>query len=469
MFTTSLAIRAAGLLGRRQTRRSFLQRVAVVGSALSVDGLNYVLRPGTAYASVCGSGASCASGWTALCCTINHGVNQCPPGSFAAGWWKADGARLCGGKARYYVDCQAKCTKCHCRRGAHFCDRSCWNCKPHCAHAGTCDERHVCRNVFRYGQCHQEIGCSGPVMCRAISCTPPWKWESCTRSSATDDFTRTHSAPCLPTHWSPMQKRYADIGSQASPLGASAGPERRGTRGTVQRYQHGRMYHVDTVGTHFILGKMAHKYVSLGETTSPLGLPTSDTRDNASGIGQHNLFQHGAIHASHRTGAHAVWGPVFAAWSAAGMASSPLGLPITDTRTNADGTGQHNDFQQGTIYYSRAYGAQIVPAIVLAIWDDHQRETGPLGYPTADVTDIPDGLGQMQAFEYGVVDIATPAGTHGVWGPIFTTWVNQYGRETGSLGCPISDVYTVDPTHDRCDFQNGSLVLDTTTGAVTRS
>lgn len=211
MFTTSLANRAAALLSRRQTRRSFLQRVAVVGSAVSVSGLDYVLRPGTAYASVCGSGASCASGWTALCCTINHGVNQCPPGSFAAGWWKADGARLCGGKARYYIDCQARCTKCHCRHGSHFCGRECWNCKPHCAH-GTCDERHVCRNVFRYGQCHQEIGCSGPVVCRQISCTPPWTFEKCSTATAIDNNTVTHSAECLPSAYTAIQRRFTAIG-----------------------------------------------------------------------------------------------------------------------------------------------------------------------------------------------------------------------------------------------------------------
>src|SRR4051812_22537974 len=431
MFTTSFVDTAAGWLARRPTRRSFLQRVAVVGSALSVGGLDYVLRPGTAYASGCGSGASCASGWTALCCTVNHGVNQCPPGSFAAGWWKADGAHLCGGKARYYIDCPGRCTKCGCG-GGHFCAQHCWNCKPHCAHGGGCDERHVCRNVFRYGQCHQEIGCSGPVWCRAISCTPPWEWESCSKSSATDDFTRTHSAPCMPTHWTAMQRRYVQLGSQASALGASAGPERHAPHGTVQNYQHGKMYHADSVGTHFVLGALAHKYVNLGESTSDLGLPTSDTRDDASDSGRHNLFQHGSIHSSHRTGAHAVWGPVFQAWSSAGLAKSSLGLPISDTRTNADGVGQHADFETGTIYYSPTYGAHTVFEAALAIWNAHARDIGPLGYPTADLPDLPSGLGQTQSFEHGVIDIATPVGTHGVWGPIFDTWVSQYGRETGS-------------------------------------
>ena len=100
-----------GWLEKRTSRRGFLIRAGVVGSALAVDPSGYVLKPGTAYASVCGPGASCTSGWTVFCATINHGSNSCPPGSIAAGWWKADGASLCGGKARYIVDCNATC---HC-------------------------------------------------------------------------------------------------------------------------------------------------------------------------------------------------------------------------------------------------------------------------------------------------------------------------------------------------------------------
>ena len=40
--------------GRRSSRRSFLVKSAVVGSALAVNPLRYLLRPGTAYAAVCG-------------------------------------------------------------------------------------------------------------------------------------------------------------------------------------------------------------------------------------------------------------------------------------------------------------------------------------------------------------------------------------------------------------------------------
>ncbi|MEO5680243.1 MAG: twin-arginine translocation signal domain-containing protein [Acidimicrobiales bacterium] len=180
-LTERLVERASGALDRRTDRRSVLQAAAVVGSALATGGVGYILRPGTAYASVCGDGASCTSGWTAFCCTV-HGANTCPPYSFAAGWWKIDASPFCSGAARYIVDCNATCpTQCSC----------------HCA-SGTCDERRVCCNQFRYGQCNTQIACYGPVVCRIALCTAPWIWSSkCTTTSRTDNRTVTHNAPCL--------------------------------------------------------------------------------------------------------------------------------------------------------------------------------------------------------------------------------------------------------------------------------
>ena len=55
---------------RGHTRRSFLTRVAVGGSALAVNPFGFILKPGTAYASVCGDGAACGAGQAA---TRNRG------------------------------------------------------------------------------------------------------------------------------------------------------------------------------------------------------------------------------------------------------------------------------------------------------------------------------------------------------------------------------------------------------------
>ncbi|MGH8860565.1 MAG: twin-arginine translocation signal domain-containing protein [Jatrophihabitantaceae bacterium] len=171
------------LARRTPSRRGFLAAATVGGAALAVDPVGYLTKPQSAYASVCGPGARCNEGWSAMCCSINNGHNACPPGTFAGGWWKADRSSYCGGAARYYIDCNAS-------RGSH------WRC--HC-NTGSCDQRRVACNIFRYGQCNTQIPGVTAVVCRQISCRPPWELypNACGRSSATDNATAEHNAPCL--------------------------------------------------------------------------------------------------------------------------------------------------------------------------------------------------------------------------------------------------------------------------------
>ena len=116
------------------SRRGLLAGTAVVGSALAVDPRGYVLTPRAAYSTICGPGNTAAQRLDSVfCCTVNKGVNACPPGTFAAGWWKAADSSWCGGGYRYFIDCNAKCSKCSSGcAGDHICDRTCWNCS--CGH-----------------------------------------------------------------------------------------------------------------------------------------------------------------------------------------------------------------------------------------------------------------------------------------------------------------------------------------------
>jgi hypothetical protein len=118
-----------------------------------------------------------------MCCSINNGHNTCPPNTFAGGWWKADRSSYCGGAARYYIDCNAN-------PGSNF---SC-----HC-NKTSCDHRRVACNIFRYGQCNTQIKGTTAVVCRQISCRPPWEVYPghCGKTSATDNNTAQHTAPCL--------------------------------------------------------------------------------------------------------------------------------------------------------------------------------------------------------------------------------------------------------------------------------
>ena len=199
---STLVDSVSSFLARRTDRRGFLHKTAVVGSALAVTPSQYVLRPGTAYAAVCSCsgrtcscGSRCCDGYTEFCCTKN-GVNRCPAGSIMAGWWKVDGSGFCGGRPRYYMDCNAPCGGCGCGSSG-LCAGSCSGTPCGCAGAN-CNNRKTGCTRFRYGQCNQGTRCVGPIICRVISCQPPWTFDrTCTTAPATDNATRSHDAACL--------------------------------------------------------------------------------------------------------------------------------------------------------------------------------------------------------------------------------------------------------------------------------
>jgi hypothetical protein len=174
-------------------RRSFLLRVAVVGSALVAAPLRYILYPGTALAAVVGpwdcDGGDCTDGYTGFCCEINQGLNACPTGTFAGGWWMCTdytGRNLCSEQhVRYYVDCNALPGPGYpggCRCGG-----------------GSCSNRRINCNVFRYGQCNTQVDGTTAVVCRMVVCENPSSISDlhCSASLAIDNAVCGHDTPCL--------------------------------------------------------------------------------------------------------------------------------------------------------------------------------------------------------------------------------------------------------------------------------
>jgi hypothetical protein len=197
---TTVIERLATGLESALSRRSFFNRAALVGTAVAAGkGVDLVLRPGTAYARVCGCGgqrcdcgSKCCNGYTAFCCTVNDGANYCPPNTVMGGWWKADTSSFCGGGPRYYMDCNATCT---CGSGA-FCSADCDSTNCGCAN-GSCGEWRTGCVTFRYGQCNQDVAPIGRIVCRMVACVPPWEIDpTCTTASARDNNTAEHNAPC---------------------------------------------------------------------------------------------------------------------------------------------------------------------------------------------------------------------------------------------------------------------------------
>jgi len=183
----------------------------------------------------------CCDGYTEFCCTIT-GSNTCPAGTVAAGWWKADGSGFCGGGPRYYIDCNVV-------PGQHPCDCGCAN--------GDCGNRKACCTRFRYGQCHQEMPEVGAIMCRVVTCTPPWVFDStCTTSTATDNNTARHDAACLHRAFMPTDP----------PISADAGWV---GFGVFRLYYTVLGRHPDPDGYAFVMSKVAQGWV-LGDVAEYL-------------------------------------------------------------------------------------------------------------------------------------------------------------------------------------------------------
>jgi hypothetical protein len=183
---------AAKLIDRKSSRRGFLARAALVGSALTVSPLRYLLHPVDAWAVIrpgnCSSG-KCLDGYTAFCCEINKGRNTCPSHTYVAGWWKCTAYRghgVCDKEGvRYYVDCNRK-------PGERF-PGGC-----HCAN-NNCNQRRVDCNHFRYGQCNTQVKGTTEVACRVIVCKHPASISrfNCNRTLKIDNATCSHDAGCL--------------------------------------------------------------------------------------------------------------------------------------------------------------------------------------------------------------------------------------------------------------------------------
>jgi Methylamine utilisation protein MauE len=191
-----LADRAVGSLGalleRRTDRRGLLARATLAGTALAVAPIRYLVRPGDAWARIvpgdCGGGL-CSDGYSAFCCQIQHGNNRCPPNTYPAGWWMCTsykGSGLCAAEGvRFYIDCN--------RTPGTVFPGGC-----QCAN-GSCDERRVDCNHFRYGQCNTQVSGTTEVVCRLIVCQNPATIEgmNCNQTLAIDNRVCYHEAECL--------------------------------------------------------------------------------------------------------------------------------------------------------------------------------------------------------------------------------------------------------------------------------
>jgi hypothetical protein len=459
-------------------------RTALFGSAVAMDVKSFALTPGSAYDSVCGTLASCDDAFTAFCCTINHGANLCPSGTFVGGWWMADRSPYCRGDARYYVDCNgAADTR--------------WSC--HCSDSPTCDKRKVACNVFRYGNCNADIANDHtPVVCRVVTCTPPWVWDSgCTKATFVDDITGSQSAPCLPGPWpSRVEIAWSDLGGAGGPLGPEVTRVRRlpDGDGTWQQFRDGAIYDVGWLGLCVVkepvwsvvkgqlgrdgIGYPAHDLVALPEENgwaqAFVNRSRGRTFEDAEAVGTPSL------------GTHLVTGAVLAKWHELDAQSGVLGFPTSDTKATEDGLGTFGLFEKqshrhlryrGAIVAHPATGPHELHGVIYAKWVSLGGQSSPLGLPISDEEPVGPGAALnrfavpigTETTSIGAIVFTRQFGAHAVWGAIAVSW-QLSNAQVGPLGYPITDVKpTPDGIGAYARFGPLEGETDTTGGAVVSS
>ena len=421
-FAQRLVHRVSSRLGGSTTsRRSFLTRTAVLGSAMAVGPIDFIMKPNSAYGYLCGT---CTDGWTAFCCTINNGANSCPPGSFIAGWWKADNAAYCCGSARYIIDCNATCpTKCSCR----------------CA-GGSCDGRRTCCAQFRYGQCHTEIACYGPVVCRVATCTVPWKYDpSCTTTSRTDNRTVDHGAPCLTTDCgTPISKKYQALGGARGFLGRNTVTERAiaDGRGRYAGYAGGNIYWTATTGAYEVHGGLLDEYRRAGGPEA-VGYPTADTRTSGNGVWRYTNLETGRLYYKRNGGdTVGIYDPFFTKHEKLSGIYGSLGYPLSNARRSGDKRSTYQNFSTGRLYSVDGRMVEIHGA-VYTFHEANAGVYGVYGYPLGDLAPVGDGQGKVQRFEGGWVWYSARTNARGLYGNVLDRYLAN-GAQAGYLKYPTT-------------------------------
>ncbi len=419
--------KVASMLDRhRPNRRGFLAGVAVAGSAVALDPWGFLVEDAAAYDVVCGREADCYSGWTAFCCSVN-GKNTCPPGSYPAGWWKADNSGFCCGKPRYYIDCNRK----------HGDPR--WK-TPYCA-SGSCDQRAVATNHFRYGNCHLEVpalAVETVVVCRVVTCMPPWEWDpACSRSSRTSNATATHNAPCLTNDCSgDVEKLWSSLGGATGILGRRIAEEQpTPPRGFRTLYANGAIYRENRT-VREVHGSLWSAYRARGAHGGALGYPLTSTFTTTDGRSKMNKFEHGGIVANPGKGTFVLTGPVYERWLAVG-ATRLFGAPITDSKVARDGATTFAKFtNSASIFHRPDGGTWEMHGKIHERWFAHQPARA-LGYPITDVTRSADGRSHHVKFDNGIM-VSTGDGTPWIlMGPVYDKWLAM--GATRLLGAPTTD------------------------------
>ncbi|WP_072690977.1 hypothetical protein [Rhodococcus marinonascens] len=130
--------------------------------------------------------------------------------------------------------------------------------------------------------------------------------------------------------------------------------------------------------------------------------------------------------------------PVPNAIAAKRAVSEWLGDKLTEAieLPTPDGRGRYAEYEHGHIYWTPEYGAHPIPEELFITYTALGWETGSLGYPVGDHSELEGGL--VQSFERGTLYRKTGKWGFYVAGPIGERW-KRAGFQEGLLGWPVSN------------------------------
>lgn len=267
----------------------------------------------------------------------------------------------------------------------------------------------------------------------------------------------TKTATPIQTYWEGRQ--------QASPLGDVTRIETPYGQGSWATFSGGA-----AVTDHPAFGfRVLPKSLASGWPGPQLGWPTQSVRTLPDGRGQavDLVAEDGygsTLIAGPRTSAAWVGGPIRDKWLAMGGVTSTAGYPTRSQGPVGDRVGAFAEFQDGSILWSAATGAQWLSSVHRAEWWRRGGAVGPARYPTRSSAPVGDSRGSFAEFQEGSILSTPTTGTH--W--ISSTHRAEWWRLGGALSPAGYPTRASGPVGDGrgtfAEFEDGSILSTATTG-----
>ncbi|MGN6406661.1 LGFP repeat-containing protein, partial [Sinomonas sp.] len=264
-----------------------------------------------------------------------------------------------------------------------------------------------------------------------------------------------------------IRQRWQQMGFENGILGYPTSETIGGLRngGSFQNYEGGAIMWSPTTGAHESVGPIRDRWGQLGFEGGSLGYPVSNVIGGLRNGGSFQNYEGGAIMWSPTTGAQESVGPIRVRWGQLGFEGGSLGYPVSNVIGGLRNGGTFQNYEGGAIIWSSATGAHESVGPIRDRWAQLGFEGGIMGYPVSNVIGGLRNGGTFQNYEGGSILWSQASGAHSVSGKIRDAWAST-GFESGKLGYPTSEVYTV-PNGTAQDFQGGKIVYSNGTATIT--